>query len=293
MGHSPFLLQVIDELGKRVRAEIKIQEIHPEYGGCINDSYQLVTNAGKFFLKRNDAAAYPNMLNSEAEGLKLLKKCTDLHVPEVLTFGKHDTQSYIVLEYFEKGTMRKDFWEEFGRALAKIHHHTQSSYGLEFDNYIGALPQRNSPHATWHEFFINERLIPQVRAAAEGAKLKDTTIKKFDTLYTKLPALVPADKPALLHGDLWSGNFMVHSSGSPAIFDPAIYFGHRETDIAMTHLFGGFHNTMWKAYDEQYPLLQGWEQRMDIHNLYPLLVHVNLFGSSYTRQVETILNTYC
>jgi fructosamine-3-kinase len=293
MAQSAFLQQVVGDLEKRLRTQIDIKEIHPEYGGSINDSYQLVSPAGKFFIKRNNRELYPNMLETEAESLRLLKKCTNLTVPEVLAVGEFAEWSYLVLEYFETGAMRKDFWEEFGIALANIHSQTQSNYGLDFDNYMGSIPQKNNGHQSWYDFFIQQRLTPMVKLASDSGKLTVTTVKKFDVLYSKLASLVPVDRPALLHGDLWSGNFMVHSKGGPAIFDPAIYFGHRETDIAMAHLFGGFHNRMWKAYEEEYPLLAGWEKRIDIHNLYPLLVHLNLFGTSYARQIEATLNGYC
>ena len=180
----------------------------------------------------------------------------------------------------------------FGKQLAQLHQNTNTSFGLEESNYIGSLLQQNNLHNNWIDFFINERLKPQIKLARDNGKIDLSTITKFERLYTKLDEIFPEEPPALLHGDLWSGNFMVDEKGGPVIIDPAVYFGHREMDIAMTKLFGGFNQQLYQSYNEHFPLEKGWEQRVDICNLYPLMVHVNLFGGGYLEQVKSILNKF-
>lgn len=290
MQISPFLQHVLDELGRRLRATVTVESISPEYGGSINESYQLCTDQGKFFLKRNSSIDFPGMFKAEAYGLQFLKKYTDMMIPEVLADGEFQGTGFLVLEYLNKGSMSPSFWEEFGRSLARMHQHTQNTYGLEHDNYIGSLPQSNKNHTGWHSFFIEERLQPLLKRAIDKGKLGEKHNAQFESLFKRIPELIPEERPALVHGDLWSGNFMPAENGKVALYDPAIYFGHREMDIAMAHLFGGFHISTWKAYHEEFPLTPKWQERIDLHNLYPLLVHINLFGATYVRQVESILS---
>ena len=164
------------------------------------------------------------------------------------------------------------------------------SFGLDHDNYIGSLAQSNKKHADWISFFMEERIRPQLKLAMDKKLIDEGTVKQFDKLFDHFDRLIPKEKPALLHGDLWNGNFLVSDSSRAALIDPAVYFGHREMDLAMTTLFGGFDSEFYRAYDEVFPLEKGFEKRVDIHNLYPLLVHVNLFGGGYVRQVKAVLN---
>ena len=197
--------------------------------------------------------------------------------------------AFLLLEHIEGGLKNTAFWEDFGRSLARLHATTNERFGLERDNYIGSLKQTNTPYAYWDVFFNHCRLEPQVKMARDKQRLGMGEVLRFERLYMKLAALFPPEPPALLHGDLWSGNFLCDQFNKPALIDPAVYFGHREMDIAMTKLFGGFEPAFYSAYNAERPMEQGWEERVDLCNLYPLLVHVNLFDGGYAQQVRDVL----
>jgi len=188
--------------------------------------------------------------------------------------------------------MTSDYWTDFGHKLAGLHRCSKENFGLDHDNYIGSLPQSNGSSSTWVEFFINQRLRVQLTLAKNGNNIPSQLLQSFDKLIQKIPDWLPEEKPALLHGDLWSGNVMVGSDGKVCLIDPAVYYGHREIELAFTTLFGGFDQSFYHAYNEEFPLAQGYEDRFDIYNLYPLLVHVNLFGSSYLSGIQTILDRF-
>ena len=167
------------------------------------------------------------------------------------------------------------------------------SFGLDHDNYIGSLPQSNHQHTSWVEFFIEERLEKQIALAKNSGALNNSTIQQFNNLFKRLKEIIPEEKPSLLHGDLWNGNYMLAADGCACLIDAAVYYDHREMDLAMTRLFGGFPEEFYESYHETFPLSSGFEERVDIHNLYPLLVHVNLFGGSYISQVKSVLSRFC
>ncbi|MFZ4549331.1 MAG: fructosamine kinase family protein, partial [Bacteroidales bacterium] len=238
------------------------------------------------------ATAFPGMFEKEAAGLKILSDSNTIPVPEVIcanTAGKH---AYLLLQFIETGKQKNDFWHNFGTLLADLHHNTSDTFGLAHDNYTGSLVQENKQQPDFISFFISQRLEPQIKIARNQGAFNQSDTRYFDSLFNKLNNIIPMEKPALLHGDLWSGNFMVNASGAPCIFDPAVYYGHREADIAMTQLFGGFSPEFYHAYNETCPLGKDWQKRTDIFNLYPLLVHVNLFGSSYASQVLCIIRHF-
>jgi fructosamine-3-kinase len=165
-------------------------------------------------------------------------------------------------------------------------------FGLDHENYIGSLTQINSVKSDWLDFYINERLGYQLKMAVDHGKLGSGTVQDFEQFYVFLESFLPSEAPSLLHGDLWGGNLMIGSAGEPVIFDPAVYYGNREVDLAMTRLFGGFSSRFYETYNEEFPLLPGYEDRIDVYQLYPLLVHVNLFGGGYISQVKSILNQF-
>lgn len=261
-------------------------------GGCINETLRINTTAGFFFMKKNDANKFPGMFEAEAKGLLILKNAGAIEVPAVIAAGKCMHEEFILMEWIESGKRKNKFFEDFGSKLACLHRCTNESFGLNHDNYIGSLIQSNKPAADGLEFFIRQRLQPQWLLALKNNLISDRVAKDFEKLASRLPSLLPAEIPALIHGDLWSGNFMTGKFGYPCIFDPAVSYGLREGEIAMTMLFGGFAPEFYHAYNEEYPMQAGWRNRMEIYNLYPLLVHVNLFGGSYARQVEQILEKY-
>jgi fructosamine-3-kinase len=261
-------------------------------GGCINQGGRLKTSAGDFFLKWNDAAKFPGMFEAEAKGLKLLRQSKAIYIPEAIVFDTISTWQFIVLEFVEQETKVQPFWKILGEQLAGLHQNTSSVFGLDHDNYIGSLKQVNTPAESWINFFIEQRLEAQLKLAADKNKVNSATVKQFQSLYKKLPDLLPEEKPSLLHGDLWSGNLITTSDGNPCLIDPAVYYGHREAEIAFTMLFGGFSKEFYESYNENFPLFPGFTGRAEVYNLYPLMVHVNLFGGGYLSQVVSILHRF-
>ena len=279
-------------LSRKLQKPVKIRALLPVGGGSINMAYAVETGTGRFFVKLNSSARYPQMFEKEALGLSALANAGELPVPEVIGFDENHEQAFLVLKFIEAGVPSSGFWEDFGRGLARLHGHTADKFGFEHDNYIGSLPQSNTFHDTWTEFFIRERLMPQISRAFNSGLLTQSDRKAFERFFHRLDTIFPNEPPALLHGDLWSGNFMVNRSGKAVLIDPAVYYGHREMDLGMSQLFGGFHRRFYDAYHEEKPLKPGWEKRLDYCNLYPLLVHVNLFGGNYTYDVRRILKPF-
>jgi len=261
-------------------------------GGSINSVYRLETNNCNFCLKVNSKTAYPRMFESEAKGLEVLRKSNSIHIPEAIEAGEFESNAYLLLHFVEGGMKKPEFWETFAESLAVLHQNTNDHFGLDHENYIGSLAQTNDLKSNWEEFFIEMRLEPMIKKAINDGQMGHQNIAKFESLFHKLEQLFPEEVPALLHGDLWSGNYMCNSDGKACIYDPAIYYGHREMDIGMTKLFGGFDRSFYEFYNRKFPLEKGWEERVDLCNLYPLLVHVNLFDGGYVNQVEMILKRF-
>jgi fructosamine-3-kinase len=260
-------------------------------GGCINTAAKLITNQGNFFIKWN-SANLAEMFEAEAKGLAILRKTAEIAVPEVIAYGQSGDKTYLLLEFIESGYSGKNFWEGFGQSLAHLHQHSQSYFGLEFNNFIGSLAQNNEPNTDGLQFFIERRLKAQAGLAMYNHLISRDLYDKFLLFFDKIPQLIPSEKPALLHGDLWSGNFMIGQNGQAHLIDPALYYGFREAELAFTHLFGGFDDLFYSAYQHTFPLSKGFEQRIEIYNLYPLLVHVNLFGQGYLSGVERVIKKY-
>jgi len=284
--------QLTEHLTEHVGQPVDIEEAFPVGGGSINDAWRLETDAGRYFLKTNNADRFPSLFEAEADGLRRLRDTGPLYVPAVIAFGEDHDDSYLLLEWIESGIHGPQFWDAFGRGLAELHRHTQERFGLERDNYIGSLVQRNTPERDWPSFFIHQRLEPQLKLARDRKRVEAGMAFRFERLFHQLDKLFPAEAAALLHGDLWSGNFVCDTDGRPVLIDPAVYYGHREMDLAMTKLFGGFDAQLYTAYHAEWPLEQGWEERVDLCNLYPLLVHVNLFGGAYVQQVDGVLKCF-
>lgn len=273
--------------------QIEIEKIVAVHGGSINKAYCLVTPGKKYFVKVNSLSRFPAMFEQEKGALSLLQSLSKLRIPEPLFNGSFEDEASLVMEYIEGTKAQANFWEEFGRGLAEIHQISSvNGFGLEQDNYIGSLHQRNGWKTNWIDFFIKNRLQAQEKMAIDAGLIDLSLTNSMDKLYGKLKGIFPVENSSLLHGDLWSGNFMVGSNGEAVIMDPAVYYGNREMDIAMTHLFGGFNAKFYGAYQEHFPLKENWEERIEICNLYPLLVHVNLFGESYAQRLKTIVNRF-
>jgi fructosamine-3-kinase len=281
------LESILDHLG------IKIDRYEAVHGGDINESFCLYSGNEKFFLKVNDGKLYPRMFEKEARGLNALAIAMPaLIIPQVVKNGDAGQYQYLVLQWVEKGRPKKDFWESFGRSLASMHLQAQDYFGLYEDNYIGSLPQRNMKHTQWHTFYADCRITPLVKTLFDNGSFSKSDLAVAESFCTQSQQWFPIEPPALLHGDLWGGNYMISSEGCAAVFDPAIYYGHREMDIGMTRLFGGFDQKFYDAYEEIYPMVPGWRQRLPLSQLYPLLVHAVLFGGHYVGSAREIIRQF-
>lgn len=244
----------------------------------------------RFFLKWNNNAS--DLFYKESLGLRLLGDFRIIGVPEVISRGKTKMYDFLCIEYVEKGLSSAKYWRNMGEQLASLHLVSQNRFGLYFDNHIGKLHQCNAESSSWSDFFVQNRLMPQVKMADNSGFLDKDVLNAFERLYQKVHNLFPEEPPALMHGDLWSGNVMAGPYDKPYIFDPAVYYGHREAELAFTAMFGSFGDEFYRAYQERYPLAPGFESRTELYNLYPLLVHVNLFGLSYLSPIKQTLRRF-
>lgn len=260
----------------------------PIGGGDVNDAWRVEAGDRAVFVKTNDGAD-PEMFLREAEGLAWLAEAKALRVPEVLAVSS----AFLALELIEPARRAPDFADRLGRGLAALHRFGAEAFGWREDNFIGSLPQDNGREEDWPAFYARRRLEPQLRMAADRGRASPEMRRGFSRLFARMGELVgPSEPPARLHGDLWGGNCHVDERGAPVLIDPAVYGGHREVDLAMMQLFGGFSERVFAAYDEAYPLAEGWRERVPLYQLYPLMVHVNLFGGGYTASVERIVARY-
>ena len=264
-------------------------------GGCIANASRIEAGSETYFLKWSREAAAHTFV-PEAAGLRALREgASAVHVPQPIAAQgpENDGPGFLLIQWIESGRKNSSFWQDFGGGLADMHRHTADRYGFETDNYIGRLPQENEWLDDWPSFFITRRLEPQVRMAKENGRWSETWQQHFDGLRDRMSELLPARPEAsILHGDLWGGNFLVAEDGGAALVDPAAYYGHREADLGMTRLFGGFDGTFYDAYKEAWPLEPGYEERLDIYNLYHLINHLNHFGSGYAGGVNRILTRF-
>jgi len=257
-------------------------------GGDISASRLLKTRDGQFFLKYREGGSDPAFFETEAKGLDLLRGRSPVRIPKVLASGP----SFLLLEYIEPGRSDNAFWENFGASLARLHLNSAPGFGLDFDNFIGSLPQVNSRRDQWPDFYREMRLEPQFKQAYDAGLLSKQFNPKIERLYALLPEILPPEKPALIHGDLWSGNFLISKDQEPVLIDPAVCYANREMDLAMSRLFGGFDWRFYRGYESACPSPPGLDERLPLYQLYYLLVHVNLFGAAYIRPVAEILNRF-
>jgi fructosamine-3-kinase len=260
-------------------------------GGSINNTYILESDKEKYFVKTNKKKVFPNGFQEEAEGLKFLDE-KGAKVPGVVISGTCSEDVFLVLNWVASHRETETFWFGFGKQLAELHRNSNALFGYEKDNYMGQLDQNNTFKDDFTTFFVENRLVPQVKLARDGNLLSSTHLKHFEVFYKTLDRLIPKELPAALHGDLWSGNFISGPNQEAYLIDPAVYYGHREIDLAMTTIFGGFSYQFYQSYEDQFPLEPGFQHRKDYFNLYPLLIHLNLFGRSYLGSILRIVSRF-
>lgn len=271
-------------------------------GGCINQVACVETERGRYLLKWN-VQPLPKMFLREADGLTLLRATNTVRVPVVFMAAdmSDDHPAYIVLEWIEKGSgsAQSRSQAQLGMQLAALHRESAVAripplYGLEHDNYLGSTPQYNNMHTDWITFFREQRLRPQIDLAQQNGLLSGSRRQRLEQLLERVDTWLGRieHRPSLLHGDLWGGNVLVTVDGSPVLIDPAISYGDREAELAYTELFGGFSRTFYQAYHEVWPIAPDYVERRDLYNLYHLLNHLNIFGSSYAADVDRVLARY-
>lgn len=261
----------------------------PVGGGCINAAYLIEDGARRFFVKTNRASNLA-MFETEAEGLNEISATRTIRAPAPICAGVALDKAFLVLEFIDLCNREKGGEELLGRQLAEMHRITGSQHGWHRDNTIGATLQINTVTNNWLEFWRDRRLAPQLALAAHNGH-NGRLRHQAERLMARLDEFLAGHNPppSLLHGDLWSGNRAYSHSGEPVIFDPAVYYGDRETDLAMTELFGGFSATFYATYREAFPLDPGYSVRKTLYNIYHVLNHLNLFGGGYSGQAENMI----
>lgn len=270
-------------LGTKINNSVSIS------GGDISRAYILDTESDRFFCKLNSSPDANAMFIAEMEGLQAISKTKTIKTPAV--FGVHELEqgACLLMEYIpSKGPGTKD-WELLGAQLAEMHQKGSNYYGWENSNFIGNLPQANQKDDNWASFYAKNRLIPQFEVAVAQAYLGEDEVPGLEKIISVIASCCPDVKPSLVHGDLWSGNYLISENGVPYLIDPAVYFGHNEIDLSMSRLFGGFGSSFYSAYFEINPPQPGETNRMLVYQLYYLLVHLNLFGKTYYSTVKEIL----
>jgi len=255
-------------------------------GGCISNNQQVYTESGKkFFLK----SGFSNrMFRCEANGLKELDKAGAIRIPRIISVS----EDYLLMEWISPGKYPDCFFEIFGKTLARLHRFQSDRFGFYEDNFIGSNPQPNiaekEEETDWTSFYYNKRLLFQYKLAEKNGYNSALLKTGFIKLEKKIESLLSGseESPCLLHGDLWKGNYLHDENGFPVLIDPAVYYGHREADLAMTKLFGGFPSSFYDSYNQEYPLKEGWQKREDLYKLYHILNHLNLFGKTYLSEAE-------
>lgn len=297
-NYTDFKNHVFEEVSKILAEKngnsFRIKSVQKLGGGCIHQASKIETSAGNFFLKWN-ASGPSDVFEKEAEGLIELKKAgsESLKIPDVIAFGKIDeTPGFLLLEYLESsgGNAKSD--AKLGSGLAQIHRYSADNFGFNNDNYCGATLQNNRWKNSWIEFYRDNRLGFLIQQIKTERPFSVEDVSLFEKLMERLPGLLPESSvPALIHGDLWSGNYM-HTVDGPALIDPATSFSNREMEFGMITLFGGFSPRFFDAYNEFNPLPDDWKQRNQLYQLYHILNHYLLFGGSYLSQAKLIARAY-
>lgn len=258
-------------------------------GGSINKVFLITAlTSEKFVVKLNSSHKFPGMFPAEKTGLEILEKAGNIDIPKVFDVGKIKNKAYLLLEYKASAKPTENFWVLFGKQLAGLHKNTASKFGLTNDNYIGSLPQQNNFCTSPAEFYISQRLEPQLKLAKD----KNYNLEISENFLKNISEIIPQEPPSLIHGDLWNGNYLVNPYGKPCLIDPAVAYAPREMDLAMMKLFGGFDQQVFEAYQNEFPLSNGFEERIPLWQLYYLLVHLNLFGTCYKSAVSDIIRRF-
>lgn len=270
----------------------KVSALRSVSGGDVNQALCATLSDGSKAFVKTQALAPRDFFACEADGLAWLAAARAVRIPRVLaaTEATEGVPAFLALEWIEPGAPARDHDEQLGRALAALHRSGATNFGYVRDNFLATLPQTNVPMDTWPAFYATLRLQPLAVQAVKRGLIDGETMRELDGVCARIDVLCgPSEPPSRLHGDLWGGNALIGSDGAPVLIDPAVYGGHREVDLAMMRLFGGFNARVFDAYAEAFPLSEGHERRVPLYQLYPLLAHVCLFGDSYFAALKRTL----
>ena len=287
---SETLAHILPYITSRLRE--KVVNFRAVSGGDISKAYRVETSTGQFFLKVNNAPFAITMFQGEREGLLAIEVTNTIAVPHIHLVDTIDGQAFLLMDYVESKRPDASDYQRFGSQLALLHQCFHQNFGFTSDNFIGSLSQQNNYHANWAEFYWFERILPQLLLAHKARLIQPQIIPEETKAISLLHEISGDIKSSLLHSDLWGGNYLITTDGTPYLIDPAVYYGHSTVDIAMSRLFGGFDSVFYDAYHEIIPKSVQYETQIELYQLYYLLVHLNLFGSGYYSSVASILKRY-
>lgn len=256
--------------------------------GCINNSARLHLDRGNSIFLKENANAPEHMFRAEAIGLQALAASKAIKIPQVI----HVENDFLLIEDLGLGSTTKTYWEALGEGLAELHRKPVNQFGFNVDNYCGSTPQENTLSNDGFEFFANYRILKLASSAFHKNLMDRQDLTALETIAANLSHWIPEQDPILIHGDLWSGNIHCCENGEPALIDPATYWGWAEAELAMTDLFGGFSNGFYESYESNSKIAKDWRERVPLYNLYHLLNHLLLFGSSYLSPIRNICKRF-
>lgn len=270
---------------------LKIKDYNPLSGGNISQVYNLSTNQGDLVLKLNTKDNL-GLFSAEELGLNSLRDSNSFIIPEVLGCGCFKNFAYLLMEYIPTGRLKPTTFKEFGEKLAHLHAHQAPQFGFTSNNYVGSLTQINQPEASWSQFYWKHRILPQYQLAIEQKLISNKDIPDEEQFIQVIESEFYNTPPSLIHGDLWNGNYIINSEGKVALIDPAVYYAHPMMDIGMAKLFGGFDEAFFQSYKDNSDNKADWNTQIELAQCYYLLIHLNIFGSSYLPQVQHIKEKY-
>ena len=278
--------ELLTLLSSKLSVSDSLTNINMVNGGSICDAFSF-QYAGRNFFCKTHADVPEDLFFIEYKSLEYLKGRSSYYIPELVGLGKSNGFIFLCMEFLTVSP-EPAFWAEAGAALADLHKNSNKQFGFDYSNYMGSVRQSNTWTEKFPVFYINNRLIPMVKICYDEGLLGKIALNKFDRFYRELDSIIPEENASLIHGDFWMGNLLFTDRGV-ALIDPSVSYSHREVDLAMSKLFGGFNDDFYRSYNEKFPLEKDWESRVNWYNLYPLLIHLHLFGESYKSKIEKII----
>lgn len=288
------LAAIVQKIESKTDSILRLKNVkNAPFMGGDNHPYILEADPISYFVKTN-VGRPRDFFEKETDGLLMLSVAAmrNVIVPKPLFWGEEMGTQYLVMEYIPMVDPTPDFFEKLGIGMAKLHQNTNHFYGLQEDNYVGPDEQVNGKYENWINFYTKNRVFPQMRKAFDNQRISPEDVKIIEKICYQLPSLIPQEKPALLHGDFWKGNVSATTHGIPCIFDPSVYYGNREIDIAMSMLMGGFADSFYTAYNAHFPLIKGWQQRIGLNQLYSILVLINNYEGDYYPKLKEVIKGY-